>query len=221
MNISFSRTSSLLTKYAAGNRSPWYRGQLEGLYSTKPKFHGGELPGGHKYQTLPQAAVGYAKRPLQSLRKSWAAIGPKRELVGVKPRKGKLPKLVFSRSGEVSRRKLKSSPKILKSVAGKLPARVSKTGKRILRSPKGKIPSRLAPSLQRAMLVGSALEAGRAAIKGKKENRGMHIGRGVGGTLGWLASARMKMLPSMVTWGAGEAIGGALGKALTRKKAPK
>lgn len=185
MNILFSRTSSLLSKYAAkGKKPPWYRGQVEGLYSMKPKFHGGaKLPGGHTYQTIPQTAVGYAKRPLQSLRKSWEAIGPKREITGLKTRGWKLPE--------------------------------------VIRSPKGKTPSRLSPSFQRIMLLGQAAESARAAVKGKPENRGMHIGRGIGGTLGWLASSRMKMLPSMVTWGAGEALGGALGKVLTRKKAAK
>jgi len=79
------------------------------------------------------------------------------------------------------------------------------------------VPSAAAPSLGRIFFVGQALEAARAAARAKKGQKGQHVGRMLGGSLGWLASARMKFLPSLATWSGGEAAGAALGRLISKK----
>jgi hypothetical protein len=79
-------------------------------------------------------------------------------------------------------------------------------------------PSAFAPSVQRAFFIAQALEAGRKATRAPKGQRAKQYGRLVGGSLGWLAGSRARLLPSLALWSAGQGLGSLTGSAIAKMK---
>jgi len=83
---------------------------------------------------------------------------------------------------------------------------------------KGKAPRKL--TLNRAMFAGTGAVGAHNVATAKKGDRAEAAGKLLGSSAGWLGSSRLRFLPSLAMWAAGEHAGGAAGRLISGKKPP-